>query len=79
MPESKEPKRAGISWSPPGELHANQHEVLFWSLLLVRNAERVGDLEHEVDARCEHEGLAVCVGRDAQLVAQVRSAQKQRL
>ena len=45
VPEPKEPKRAAISWSPPGELHANMHEVLFWSLLLVRNAASYGALD----------------------------------
>ena len=45
MSEPKEPKKASISWSPPGELHANKHEILFWSFLLVRNASSYGALD----------------------------------
>ena len=58
MPEPKEPKRTGISWSPPGEVHANMHEVLFWSLLLVRNAERVGDLDKWAIKACSEYSAA---------------------
>ena len=45
MVQHNEPKRASVHWSPAGEVHANMHEILFWSLLLVRNAERVGELD----------------------------------
>ena len=63
VPESKEPKRAGISWSPPGELHANQQEILFSSFLLVCNAERVGDLEKWATSACAEHFAAYTIFR----------------
>ena len=43
--EPKEPKRAKVSWSSTGEAHANMHEILFWSLLLIRSAKTQGELD----------------------------------
>ena len=57
--KAAEPKRPAFSWSPAGEAYANNHEMLFYALLLLYHAVATKTEEH-IRQLLEH--LVIAIG-----------------